>query len=179
MKASGSQSMSEKGMVSVIGATSGIGSRLVARLRARGVPVVAIGRSVQRLALLPAPRRVVDLTDHRALVMAMADARFVVSCVPIAFARAVLDALPDHVERVILTGSTRRFTQFPDKKAEDLAMAETALRQSGRTGVILHPTMICGGSLGKQCATHRRLYPPLRDRAAAPGRPSAYSADLC
>jgi nucleoside-diphosphate-sugar epimerase len=137
--------MSENGIVGVIGATSGIGSRLVARLRARGRSVVAIGRSAERLASQPAPRRVVDLTNRHALVTALADARFVVSCAPIGFARAVLDALPDHAERIVLTGSTRRFTKFPDKKAEDLAIAEAALHQSGRTGVILHPTMICGG----------------------------------
>ncbi len=130
--------------VVVVGATSGIGRRLLARLRARDASVVAIGRSAERLAPLSVPGRVVDFTDRRALARALADARAVVSCAPLRIAPALLAALPDRVERVILTGSTRRFTRFPNRNVAQRIDAETAFLGSGRAGIILHPTMIIG-----------------------------------
>lgn len=130
--------------VGVLGATSGIGRRLLARLQARGASVVAIGRSAERLAHLSAPGRVVDFANRRTLAAALADVRAVISCAPLRIAPAVLEALPDHIERVILTGSTRRFTRFPDQRVAQLIDVETEFRRSGRPGVILHPTMICG-----------------------------------
>ena len=137
--------MTGEGNIAVLGATSGIGVRLVGRLQSRGASVLALGRSAERLAKLSVPWRVVDLAAAGGLAAALADASHVVSCLPAGFAPDILAALPDRVERVILTGSTRRFTRFPDRKAEQVAAAEAALRSSGRAGVMLHPTMICGG----------------------------------
>ncbi len=137
--------MSQNGPVAIIGATSGIGRRLVARLRARRESVIAIGRSAERLSRLAAPARIVDLDRKRELAPALADARMVVSCVPPVFIPTVLASLPDRLDRVVLTGSTRKFTQFPDRRAELVLAAEAAFRESGRPGVMLHPSMICGG----------------------------------
>jgi len=113
-------------------------------LLARGVPVIAVGRSAERLASLPVQGRRVDLSDCRTLRAALADARQVVSCAHARFAPAILEVLPDRIERLVFTGSTRRFTRFPDPTAEQLASAEAAFLRSGRPGVMIHPTMIYG-----------------------------------
>jgi uncharacterized protein YbjT (DUF2867 family) len=129
--------------VTVIGATGKLGSRLVTSLLARGTSVTAVGRSAEKLAALPIPGRLADCNDAPALRAALADARMVVSCAYAATVPAVIAALPRHVERVVLTGSTRRFTHFPDGIAKRLIAAETMLAQSGHPGVLVYPTMIC------------------------------------
>jgi nucleoside-diphosphate-sugar epimerase len=68
----------------------------------------------------------------------------VVSCAFAGTVPAVIKALPAQLERVVLTGSTRRFTRFPDRITRNLIAAETMLAESEHPGLILHPTMICG-----------------------------------
>lgn len=136
-------SLSDK--IILIGATSRIGRSLLARLGERGTEVVALGRSPQRLATLGAPPRAVDFADPAALARALADADAVVSCAPLTIAPQILAALPQRASRVIFTGSTRRFSRYPDAFAEALQNAEAAFARSGRAGVILHATMIVGG----------------------------------
>lgn len=130
--------------VTVIGATGKLGRRLVARLLARGAAVTAVGRSAEKLAALSIPGRVADCNDAPALRAALSDARMVVSCAFAGTAPAVIAALPERIERVVLTGSTRRFTRFPDGIAKRLIAAEAMLATSGHPGVLLYPTMICG-----------------------------------
>jgi uncharacterized protein YbjT (DUF2867 family) len=130
--------------ITVIGATGKLGRRLVARLLERGASVLAVGRSPEKVAALPIPGRVADCNDAPALRAALADARLVVSCAYAATAPAVLRALPRDVERVVLTGSTRRFTRFPDDIANSLVTAEALLASSRVPGVLIYPTMVCG-----------------------------------
>lgn len=136
--------MQEDAKVAVIGASGRLGRRLVLRLASRGIAVAAIGRSEHRLAGLPATIRLADPADPKTLSAALADAERVAVCVHARFAPAILAALPDRIERIVLTGSTRRFTRFVDAAAEEVIAAEAALTASGRPGVIIHPTMICG-----------------------------------
>ena len=137
----------EAGRVAVIGAGSPLGRRLVTRLASRGVEVIATARSAESLAGLPATARAVGVADQGALVAALADASRVVVCAHARFAPAVLAALPDRLERIVLTGSARRFTRFPDAAAAQVIAAEAALARSGRPGVVIHPTMICGAGM--------------------------------
>lgn len=130
--------------VTVIGATGKLGRRLVTRLLARGATVTAVGRSAEKIATLPVPGRVADCYDAPALRAALADARMVVSCAYAPTTPEVIAALPKQVERVVLTGSTRRFTRFPDGIAKSLMAAETMLANSGVPGVLVYPTMVCG-----------------------------------
>ncbi len=136
--------MSGSHKIIVIGATSRIGRRLLGRLQRRGATVMALGRSAQRLAGIDAPRRVVDFSDRPALADALADAHAVVSCAPLSTAPDILAALPDKLARIVFTGSTRRFSRYPDSFTEALLRAEAAFSSSGRAGIILHATMIVG-----------------------------------
>ena len=44
----------------------------------------------------------------------------------------------------MLLGSTRKFTRWPDAHGNGVLAGEAALLGSGRSGVMLHPTMIYG-----------------------------------
>jgi nucleoside-diphosphate-sugar epimerase len=132
--------------VAVIGASGWLGRRVVGRLAGPGLTVAAVGRSPEKLASF-APsvvRRIADCEDPRQLAAALTGARRVVSCVHARFAPAILTALPPRTERLVLVGSTRRFTRFTDRPAKEVRAAEELLERSGRSGVILHPTMIYG-----------------------------------
>lgn len=140
--------MSPPDKIILIGATSRIGRILLARLNNRGIKVVALGRSPQRLAALGASTRATDFADPSALARAFADADAVVSCAPLTIAPQILAALPERTSRIIFTGSTRRFSRYPDAFGEALQRAEAAFARSGRAGVILHATMIVGAGEG-------------------------------
>jgi uncharacterized protein YbjT (DUF2867 family) len=155
--------MAELGRVIILGASSRIGRKLLARLQQRGVDSVAIGRTEASLAGIAAPHRLVDFADRADLGRALADADAVVSCTPLVSVPAVtiLEALPERATRILFTGSTRRFTRFPDAAAAALAEAETRLAASGRAGIILHASMIVGEGGGRNveriAATIRRF----------------------
>lgn len=132
--------------VHVIGATGRTG-RLVAELLARrGCKVVAVGRDAAKLAGVgAAERRVADAEDAAAMGRALADASHVASTLHARFAPRLLDCLPPATERFVALGSTRAYTRFPDRAAEEVRAAERAL--AGRPeAVLLHPTMIYGAS---------------------------------
>jgi nucleoside-diphosphate-sugar epimerase len=132
--------------VAVLGATSKTGRPLLARLCDDGHAVFALGRSAARLAGLDSravPRRV-DLTDAEGLRAALADADTIVSLAHARFTAGLLEAAPSRCERLVLTGSVRKYSALHDPAAEAVRAGEAAFLASGRTGVMLHPSMIYG-----------------------------------
>ena len=135
--------------VHVIGASGRSGAALARALLARGGTVVPVVRDPARLAaVLPpqprlAPPRVAGLADAGALAAARAGAAAVVSTAHARFTAQVLAAAPVGA-RLVLLGSTRRFTRWPDAHGSGVIAGEAALLGSGRAGVMLHPTMIYG-----------------------------------
>ncbi len=131
--------------VHVIGATGRSGLALCRSLLADGVPVVPIVRNPQKwgAARLPGALRQADLRDREALRNALADATRVVCCTHARHTSAILAAAPD-VAVLVLLGSTRKFTRWPDAHGNGVLAGEAALLGSGRSGVMLHPTMIYG-----------------------------------
>lgn len=129
----------------VIGASGRSGSVLCAALAQADRPVVAVVRdAVKWQALgLPGETRVADLADARALAAALHGAGRVVSCAHARHAPAILTAVSVNA-RLVLLGSTRRFTNWPDTHALGVLAGEAALMASGHDGVMLHPTMIYG-----------------------------------
>jgi nucleoside-diphosphate-sugar epimerase len=55
----------------------------------------------------------------------------------------VIDAAPADA-RLVFLGSTRKFTRWPDDHGNGVITGEAAFLASGRSGVMLHPTMIYG-----------------------------------
>jgi len=131
--------------VHVLGATGRTGRALCAALFAEGVPIVPVVRDAPRWQAsgFPAAPRIADLGDAPALRTALADASRVVSTAHARFTLNVLAAAPA-AARLVLTGSTRRYSRFPDAHGAGVAAGEAAFLASGRHGVMLHPTMIYG-----------------------------------
>ena len=133
-------------IVAVLGASGKTGRYVAARLAREGHHVVAVGRSAERLERIDAPveRRVADLDEPQTVAAALVKAEAVVSLAHARFAATVLGALPLSCRRVVLTGSTRKFTALPDPAADAVRAGEAAFLASGKAGVMLHPSMIYG-----------------------------------
>ena len=157
--------------VHVIGASGRSGAALCRALLSRGVPVMAVVRSPERLAaagLTPGTAglstRTADLGDLAALAMALDGAVRVVSLAHARHAAAVLAASPGVALHVFL-GSTRMHTRWPDAHGLGVRAGEAAFLGSGRRGVMLHPTMIYGA----QGEDNVRRLAALLHRLPAPG----------
>jgi uncharacterized protein YbjT (DUF2867 family) len=89
--------------------------------------------------------RIADLTDAAALRAALAGATRIVSCAHARHTPAVIAAAPPEAMLVLL-GSTRKFTRWPDEHGDGVKRGEAAFLASSRRGVMLHPTMIYGAA---------------------------------
>jgi nucleoside-diphosphate-sugar epimerase len=129
-------------IVHIIGASGRSGAALA---RALGSGIVPVVRDPAKWVAqgFGTPPRVADLTDARALSKALADASYVVSCAHARHAPAIIAAAPERAKLVLL-GSTRKFTRWPDRHGNGVLAGEAAFLASGRTGIMLHPTMIYG-----------------------------------
>ncbi|MFN4164695.1 MAG: SDR family oxidoreductase [Ferrovibrio sp.] len=133
--------------VTLVGATGKLGQHVARRLLTRGIPVIPVVRRPERL--MPGLRgiaRVFDLDRPETIKPVLQDAKLFVSCVHGRHGADLIAALPRDVERVVLLGSTRIFTRFPDPNVAELQHSADALAQSGFSGVMLHPTMIYGAA---------------------------------
>ena len=131
--------------VHVIGASGRSGLALCRSLLGDGVPLAPVVRNPGKWAAagLPIGALQADLRDAGALREALAGASRIVSCAHARFAPAIIAAAPP-AAKLVLLGSTRKFTRWPDAHGNGVLAGEAALMSSGRSGVMLHPTMIYG-----------------------------------
>ncbi|WP_135466935.1 SDR family oxidoreductase [Crenalkalicoccus roseus] len=132
-------------MIAVIGASGRSGAALCRALAAAGRAFAPVARDAQkwRALGLPGTPRLARLEDAASLREALAGADRVVSCAHARWAPAVLAAAPQGA-RLVLMGSTRRFSRWPDTHGDGVRAGEAAFLAAGRPGVMLHPTMIYG-----------------------------------
>jgi len=131
----------------VIGASGRSGATLCRALIADNLAVLPVVRDAakwarQGIAIAP---RIADLADPAALHAALHGATAVVSTAHARHAAAVIAAAPPDA-RLIFLGSTRKFTRWPDDHGNGVLAGEAAFLASGRSGVMLHPTMIYGAA---------------------------------
>jgi uncharacterized protein YbjT (DUF2867 family) len=126
-------------VIHIIGASGRSGAALCRSLRADGVPFVPIVRDPSKYP----GARVADLTDAARLSEALRGATRIVSTAHARHAAAVIAAAPGDA-RLVLLGSTRKFTRWPDEHGCGVLAGEAAFLASTRSGVMLHPTMIYG-----------------------------------
>jgi len=129
--------------IAVIGASGRSGSALCRLLAAEGLHSVAVqrrsgGMPSQGLGTGP---RIADLADAKALATALADATVVVNTAHARWTPQVIAAAPRDA-RLVLMGSTRRFSRWADSHGDGVRLGEAAFLASGRPGVMLHPTLI-------------------------------------
>jgi nucleoside-diphosphate-sugar epimerase len=131
--------------VHIIGATGRTGAALCGALAAQGRPLVPVVRDPAKWAATGLPGRpIIASADHpEALRQALSDAECVVSTAHASYAGAILAAAPH--ARLVLLGSTRRFSRMIDEHGAGVRAGERDFLASGRPGVMLHPTMIYGG----------------------------------
>ena len=131
--------------VHVIGASGRTGAALSRSLAADGIALVPVVRDAARWAALglQAAPRIADIADAGALRTALAGATCIVSCAHARHAEAIMAAAPMDA-RLVLLGSTRKFTHWPDAHGTGVIAGEAAFLTSRRCGVMLHPTMIYG-----------------------------------
>lgn len=131
--------------VHVIGASGRSGVVLCRSLLADGIEPVPVLRDPAKWAAsgLDLVPRQADLRQPDRLRAALADATHVVSCAHARHTPAIVAAAPAEATLVLL-GSTRKFTRWPDTHGNGVLAGEAALLGSGRRGVMLHPTMIYG-----------------------------------
>jgi uncharacterized protein YbjT (DUF2867 family) len=141
MAAKGS-SMSRPVQVHIIGASGRSGIALCRSMQAGFVPVVR-DQDKWSATGIDVAARVTEITDAAGLHAALADATHIVCCVHARYAGAVIDAAPADA-RLIFLGSTRKFTNWLDTHGSGVRAGEAAFLASGRSGVMLHPTMIYG-----------------------------------
>ncbi|WP_338333356.1 SDR family oxidoreductase [Acetobacter sp. LMG 32666] len=129
--------------VHVLGASGRSGQAVCRALRLRGTPVVPIVRNPARAKNLP-DLRVADLEGPTGpLRAALADATRIVCTAHARHIPALLATAPA-TARLVCLGSTRKLTRWPDAHGNGVLLGEQAFLASGRSGVILHPTMIYG-----------------------------------
>ena len=131
----------------VIGASSRSGAALCRSLSAEGVGFVPVVRDVGKWSALGlgASPLVADIGDEPASRAALRAAGRIVCCAHASYAGAVLAVSPPEA-RFVFLGSTRKFTRWPDAHGTGVLAGETAFLGSGRSGVMLHPTMIYGAA---------------------------------
>ena len=131
--------------VHVIGASGRSGLALCQSLLADDIAVVPVVRDPAKWADtgLPGVARLADLRAPDALRAALDGATRIVSCAHARHTTAIIAASPPGAVLVLL-GSTRKFTRWPDAHGNGVLAGEAALLGSGRTGIMLHPTMIYG-----------------------------------
>ncbi len=131
--------------VHVIGASGRSGLALCRSLLADGIAVVPVVRNPAKWQAtgLPGMPRQADLRQPDALRAALDGATRIVCCAHARHAAAIVAAAPTSAVLVLL-GSTRKFTRWPDAHGNGVLAGEAALLASGRRGVMLHPTMIYG-----------------------------------
>jgi uncharacterized protein YbjT (DUF2867 family) len=131
--------------VHIIGASGRSGEALCRSLMGDGVAFIPVVRDGVKWAAtgIGVNPRIADLNETALLRGALADATHIVSCAHARHAPSVLAVAPPDA-RFVFLGSTRKFTRWPDAHGNGVLAGEAAFLASGRTGVMLHPTMIYG-----------------------------------
>ena len=76
----------------------------------------------------------------------MEDADVVVSCAHARYTRSIIQNLPARPTNLVLMGSAWRYSAVPNKRADEVRKAEADFLACSHNGVMLHATMIYGGS---------------------------------
>ncbi len=149
--------------VHVIAASGRSGLALCRSLLASGIRLIPVVRNTAKwdASGLPGAPRLADLHAPEALRAALADATHIVSCAHARHTAAIIAAAPEAAQLVLL-GSTRKFTRWPDAHGNGVLAGEAAL-----LGI---------RTLRRHAAPDDDLRCPGRGQRSATGQPAAAAA---
>lgn len=133
-----------KSRIVIFGASGRVGQLLVRAFNEKGHSVIGVGRRKDILANLPCQPVVRDLVQNSSQDPIVSKGDIVINAAHARFTEAILALCPRDISRLVVIGSTRYLTRFPDRKAEEVVAAAQALKNSALPWVMLHPTMIYG-----------------------------------
>lgn len=131
----------------VVGATGDVGRCVVAQLCDRGHAVVATSRSPERAAAVDprAETAITSVAEAATLAPLLAGADRIINIAHASTIERLIPLVPATCQRLIVIGSTRRYSAVPDRGADDVRNGEKIFHHSKLPGSMLHPTMIYGG----------------------------------
>lgn len=137
--------MPQSVQVHIIGASGRTGVALCRSLLTDAMPLVPVVRNMEKWAAtgIDVAPHIADLGNPAMLHSALESATHIVCCAHAHHAGVVIEAAPVDA-RLIFLGSTRKFTKWLDAHGAGVLAGELAFLASGRSGVMLHPTMIYG-----------------------------------
>ncbi|WP_458760814.1 SDR family oxidoreductase [Afipia sp. TerB] len=129
-------------MIVMFGASSDIGRRATTQLLNAGRAMRLVSRNPDKLD--PRAEHVTgDAADARA---ATEGASVVISCAHARHTQQILHGLSLSQPILVLVGSAWRYSKVYEPAGREVVRAEEVFTASGRNGVMLHPTMIYGGT---------------------------------
>ena len=130
----------------IFGATGRLGQLLVQKYCAQGHAVLSLGRNKKVLDELPGESRRHELRERYDGAPFIHAGDRVINAAHASHTSAILKLCPPDIERLVIIGSTRHLTRFPDDKADQVRDAARVLLDSTLPWVLLHPTMIYGAA---------------------------------
>ncbi len=130
--------------VAIFGATGRLGALLVRACSADGYPVLAVGRRPAVLAELAGDYAVCDLDRPLTGPTFLCAGDIVINAAHARYTAAVVALCPQDIRQLIVVGSTRYRTRFPDLPATQVRDAVRLLQTNALPWTVLHPTMIYG-----------------------------------
>ncbi len=133
--------------IAVVGATGDVGQRVVARLCDLGHTVIATSRSAERLRRIDprAETAITSVADPDTLAPLLARADRIINIAHASTVERLIPLVAASCERLIIVGSTQRYSEVPDYGADTVRHGEQIFLRSNLRGSILHPTMVYGG----------------------------------
>lgn len=128
----------------IFGASGRVGQLLVRRFNELGHPVLGVGRREQVLSDLPCDKLVLDLSGQTQTETVAQPGDIVINAAHARFTESIAGLCDPEIARLVVIGSTRYLTRYPDRKAQEVQAASTFLEKSQLSWVLLHPTMIYG-----------------------------------
>lgn len=129
-------------VIVIFGASSDVGRRVARLLLDQGLTVRLVARHRDGLD----DRAEYVKGEIGAAPLVVLGASVVISCAHARYTRELIESSAASRPTLILTGSAWRYSGVHEERGVAVVEAERALLESGRNGVMLHPTMIYGGN---------------------------------
>lgn len=134
----------DKPRIVIFGASGRVGRLLTQAFHEKGHAVTGVARNAAALAALPCEPATLDFSDVRDATPVAREGDIAINAAHARFTEAVARLCAPDIARLVVIGSTRYLTKFPDRKAREVGDAARFLKESKLPWVMLHPTMIYG-----------------------------------